>query len=326
MGKGCACRTLGAAIIALTLCWSASAGAMWVGANVKTSPTVMWGSDAAMQSLRQLAAAGAEQALLVAFMWQPDTTSNSPAPGNDSTSDRVRDGLRQMKQAGLAPVLKVHVWVPDHWAGDIAPADIDQWFTAYQEALVPLLDVAEQEHASAVVLGTELRQLEHSAHWPALATLARQHYNGKLVYVTDSLAQAEAFPWWSSFDVIGTSLYPSLEEDSQQRQATMTQASARLAALGERQQRPVWAAEIGLRSCTTSLAKPWESPVQCSGHVSEHLQFDVLRQWRQTLQAHGIDGMAIWCWYTDPHVGGPHDSDFTIQGKDAERLFTPSAH
>lgn len=325
MGKRRVQRAVRATAAALTLCWCASAAAMWTGANVKTSPAVPWGSDAALQSLQQLAKAGAEHALLVAFAWQPDVSSNTPALGSDSDPERVRAGLRQMRQAGLSPILKVHVWIPNHWAGDAKPTDIDQWFTAYQAALIPLLDIAEQEHASAVVLGTELRQLEHSAHWPALATLARQHYSGKLAYVTDSLAQAEAFPWWSSFDIIGTSLYPSLPEDRQQRQTTMDNAAQRLAVLGQRQQRPVWAAEIGLRSCTTSLSKPWESPEQCSGHVAEHLQFDVLRQWQDTLAAHGIDGMAIWCWYTDPNVGGEQDSDFTVQGKDAERLFKASS-
>lgn len=322
MGTRFASGHFGAIVTALILCWSSSAtAAMWVGANVKTSPEVPWGSDAAMRSLQQLATAGAEQALLVAFIWQPDTLSNTPALGNDSDPEKVRAGLRQMKDAGLSPTLKIHLWIPNHWAGEAQPTDINQWFTAYQSALVVLLDIAEQEHVPAVVLGTELRQLESSPHWPELAKLARQHYSGKLVYVTDSLAQAEHFPWWSAFDVIGTSLYPSLPEDPQQRQATMTDAAQRLAALGQREQRPVWAAEIGLRSCTTSLAKPWESPVHCSGYVAEGLQFEVLHQWQQSLQAHGIEGMAIWCWYTDPTVGGAQDSDFTIQGKDAEQLF-----
>ena len=306
---------------AIALSWSATTSALWIGANVKTSPTVAWGSDAAMQSLRHLADTGAKHALLVAFMWQPDTHSNTPSLGNDSHPEQIRAGLRQMKQAGLAPILKVHVWIPHHWAGEIQPADVDQWFNAYREALLPLLDIAEQEHISAVVVGTELRQLEHSAHWPELAAQARQHYSGKLVYVTDSLAQAEAFPWWSSFNVIGTSLYPSLSEEGQQRQATVNNVAERLAALGQRQQRPVWAAEIGLRSCSTSLAKPWESPEHCNGHTDDTLQHSVLQQWAQALQAHGIAGMGIWCWYTDPNVGGAQDTDFTVQGKSAEQLF-----
>lgn len=322
MGKKCAGY---AAVAILTLCWSASTVAMWIGANVKTSPAVAWGSDGAQQSLQQLATAGAEHALLVAFMWQPDVASNTPILGDDSTPERIRIGLNQMKLAGLSPILKVHLWIPHHWAGEAHPADIDQWFNAYQDALIPLLDTAEQEHAPAVVLGTELRQLEHSAHWPELVALARQHYSGRLVYVTDSLTQAENFPWWPSFDVIGTSLYPSLPEDRQQRQSTMDDVAKRLSILGQREHRPVWAAEIGLRSCTNSLSKPWESPEQCTGQVTEALQFDVLHQWQQALQAYGIEGMAIWCWYTDPHMGGTQDSDFTIQGKDAEQLFKTSS-
>lgn len=325
MGKRRARHTLYATAALLILGWSANTAAMWVGANVKTSPTIPWGSEGAQQSLQQLATTGAEHALLVAFVWQPDVTSNAPVLGDDSTPERVRAGMKQMRQAGLSPMLKVHLWIPNHWAGEARPTDIDQWFHAYQETLIPLLDIAEQEHASAIVLGTELRQLEHSAHWPALVALARQHYSGKLVYVTDSLAQAESFPWWSVFDVIGTSLYPSLPEDYQQRQTTMNDAAHRLSLLGQHEQRPVWAAEIGLRSCTNSLSKPWESPEQCTGHVTESLQFDVLHQWQQTLQAYGIAGMAIWCWYTDPNVGGAQDSDFTIQGKDAELLFKISS-
>ena len=311
------CAVLATLILAL----SSHATAMWTGANVKTSPTVQWGSAEAMRSLQQLAEAGAKEALLVAFVWQPDTTSNAPSLGNDSDPDQVRAGLRQMKMAGLTPILKIHLWIPNHWAGEASPTDTDQWFAAYQAALIPLLEIAKQEDIPTVVIGTELRQLEQCPQWPTLIATARQHYSGKLAYVTDSLIQAEHFPWWSSFDVIGTSLYPSLPEEAQQRQAVMDEVAGRLAALGQKQQRPVWAAEIGLRSCTTSLAKPWESPEQCSGHIAEGLQFDVLHQWQQVLSAHDIAGMAIWCWYTDPDAGGTQDSDFTIQGKDAEKLF-----
>ncbi len=293
----------------------------WMGANVKPSDSAPWGSDKAQESLRNLASAGASKAFLVAFVWQRDPGDDQPVLGSDSRPEQVRAGLRQMRQAGLEPVLKVHLWIPGHWAGDANPGDVAAWFAAYQRALLQLVDVARQERVKTIVMGTELRQLQDAPQWPALVQAIRHVYDGKLLYVADSLDHAAGFRHWALFDAVAVSLYPSLPEDSTQRLARMREIAGMLRALGEREHRPVWVAELGLRSAQGSLAKPWESPEERVAAVDLVVQAQVLAQWRQVLESNAIAGLSIWCWYTDPAAGGSADSDFTPQGKPAAEVF-----
>lgn len=319
-----ALRLLAGALFALGACGcgaAPSAPAPWMGANVKVSAHAPWGSDAAQRSLQQLADSGAERALLVAFVWQATPQSNDPVLGSDSSQAQVRAGLRQMRAAGLRPVLKVHLWIPGRWAGDAAPSDPAAWFAAYQRAVLQLAQVAAEERADALIVGTELRGLQDAAQWPALVAAVRQVYRGPLGYVADGLEQAERFGYWDRFDFVGTSLYPALAEDPARRRTQMRDAAARVQALGVRSGRPVWVAELGLRSARGSLAAPWESPEQRTAAVDTALQAQVLQDWRRVLAEHAVAGIAIWCWYTDPDAGGAHDSDFTVQHKPAQAVL-----
>ncbi|HBK45801.1 MAG TPA: glycosidase-like protein [Xanthomonadaceae bacterium] len=311
------------AVIAALLAGACQAGPAppWMGANVKVSPDAPWGSAEAAASLQDLAGAGASRALLVAFVWQASPRSDAPVLGSDSGPAQMRQALRQSRAAGLAPVLKVHLWIPGHWAGDAAPADRAAWFAAYQRALLRLAEVAQSEHAQALVIGTELRQLQDAPQWPALVAAVRAVYRGPLVYVADGLDRAEAFTHWSLFDAVGTSLYPRLSADAATRRREMDSAAARLRRLGARVGKPVWVAELGLRSAQGALAAPWESPEQRHAPVDLAVQAEVLQQWRQALQEHDVAGIGIWCWYTDPRAGGADDSDFTVQHKPARRVL-----
>lgn len=300
---------------------SATSREPWLGANVKVSEQAPWGSRAAGQSLRNLADAGAQRVLLVAFLWQETPASQTPVLGSDSGVERLRAGVRQARAAGLRPILKLHVWVPGHWAGEVDPADKVAWFAAYEKAILPLAAMAREERVEALVLGTELRRLQDAPQWTALAAAVRVVYPGKLVYVADSIDRAEAFPYWPAFDVVGTSLYPALPSDPRERAAAMNALAARLEVLAERQRRPAWVAELGLRSASGSLKAPWESPEQRTANVDLDLQSRVLGEWKQVLARHDVAGVGIWCWYTDPAAGGSGDSDFTVQNKPAQAVF-----
>ncbi|MDX6082475.1 glycosidase-like protein [Xanthomonas campestris pv. incanae] len=293
----------------------------WMGANVKVSANAPWESASAAQSLDALAKTGASKALLVAFVWQANPQSNDPVLGSDSSVEAMRAALRQSHRAGLQTTLKVHVWIPGHWAGDTEPTDQAAWFAAYQNALLPLARLAEDEHAEALVIGTELRKLQDAPQWPGLVAEVRKVYRGKVLYVADGMEHAESFRYWALFDAVGTSLYPRLSEAAATRTVEMNAAAQRLQQLGQRVGKPVWVAELGLRSARGSLAAPWESPEQRTAAVDTKLQLQVLQQWRAVLQAHGVEGIALWCWYTDPKAGGPGDSDFTVQGKPAQRVL-----
>ncbi|TQC55120.1 glycoside hydrolase family 113, partial [Pantoea dispersa] len=107
---------------------------------------------------------------------------------------------------------------------------------------------------SALIVGTELRQWQDAPQWPALLAAVQTADYRPIGYVADGLEQAERFGYWDRFDFVGTSLYPALAAAPEQRRAQMRAAAARVQALGERSGRPVWVAELGLRSAHGSLA------------------------------------------------------------------------
>jgi hypothetical protein len=94
-----------------------------------------------------------------------------------------------------------------------------------------------------------------------------------------------------------------------------------LQALAARSARPVWIAEIGLRSAVGAAARPWESAEERTAPVDEALQARVLARWWRELDRPGFDAVLVWRWFSDPAAGGPADTDFTVQGKQAERVL-----
>lgn len=294
--------------------------------NIKNSDSAPWESQAATQSIRQLADSGARGGMLVAFAWQADIHSSHVQVGSGSEDWRLRLALNQMRATGMETVLKLHVWVPSAWAGDInpdGPVARASWFADYTRWVVDLAQLAQHEHVQALVIGTELRALQDDPHWPVLIREVRQHYVGKILYAADSIEQAERFPYWSLLDAIGINLYPALPENDDERRQRMKELTLRIAKLSRRLHKPVWVTELGIRSASGSLERPWESPEERVAKTDLQLQKNVLTEWLQTLEAvkPSIHAIAIWCWYTDPDAGGLADSDFTIQNKPAQYIL-----
>ena len=119
------------------------------------------------------------------------------------------------------------------------------------------------------------------------------------------------------------SLYPPLGGDNDRdfRRAAMRATADRLDMLSVIYRKPVVIAEIGLRSAEGAAAKPWESAEERAAVADPTLQADVLADWLAILDRPNVDGVLIWRWFTDPNAGGLTDTDFTVQGKPAERVL-----
>ena len=103
--------------------------------------------------------------------------------------------------------------------------------------------------------------------------------------------------------------------------ATMDGVAERLDQLAVRLDRPLMVAEIGVRSAVGSAAKPWESAEERDAAADPELQADVLADWMAALDRPRVRNVLVWRWLTDPVAGGPRDTDFTVQGKAAERVL-----
>ena len=296
------------------------------GFNVIVTPGHPYGSATAKRALAAAKRLGATTVAIVPFLWQAHPSDPGISRGQDMTDHELRAAIRAARALGLSVMVKPHVWVPESWAGAIAPrseADWPAWFSGYRGALVHIAEIAAQENADALAIGTELAKTTHRPEWFELIAAVRAAFPGTLLYVAHNVEEAEVVPFWASLDAIGVTLYPPLGPDQDRigRLIAMDAAAKRLDQLSARTGKKIVVGEIGLRSAAGAAAKPWESAEEREALADPLLQADVLADWLTVLRRPSVRGVLIWRWFTNPAAGGPADTDFTVQGKPAEGVL-----
>jgi len=285
-----------------------------------------FGDAPARRALAEAKAIGARAIAVIPFLWQSKPDSPDLGRGRDMTDAALRSAIRDAHALGLSVMVKPQVWVPESWAGAVAMtsnSDWQTWFANYRREIDRIAGIANDEKAEALALGTELAKTTGQSQWSDLIDRARDHYAGRLLYVAHNVEEAEAITFWERLDLIGVTLYPPLGADNDRagRISIMRTAVDRLDALAKRTGKPLLVAEIGLRSAVGAAAKPWESAEERDAAPDPALQAQVLADWLTVLDRPSIRGVMIWRWFTNPVAGGLRDTDFTVQGKPAERIL-----
>lgn len=296
------------------------------GFNVVASEETPFGTDAARLSLSRLRSLGARAIAVIPFLWQQNPASPQLARGNDMSDAQLAAAIHDAHALGLSVIVKPQIWVPNSWAGAVAMKSEDDWrswFAAYRRELIRIAAVASDGHAEALAIGTELIGTSRRPEWLGLIAVARDTFQGRLLYAAHNIDEAEAVPFWGQLDDVGVTLYPPLgaDNDRDNRRRVMRFNADHLEALSARTGRAVVVGEIGLRSAVGAAARPWESPEERASAPDPALQSDVLADWLTALDRPTIEGVLIWRWLTDPSAGGLSDTDFTVQGKPAERVL-----
>jgi hypothetical protein len=320
---------LRAAVVVVAFLLSAAGPALaqrFDGFNVIVVPEHQYCSASARESLMAARRAGAQAIAIVPFLWQRDSRHIGLVRGDDLPDAELRLAIREAHAQGLKVMVKPHVWVEGSWAGSVEPGSAEDWrtwFERYRAALMPIARLAADEGAEALSIGTELEKTTQRPEWRDVIAAVRPVFPGLLTYSAHNVEEAQSVPFWSQLDWIGVTLYPPLGEDSDGdgRRAAMSAAAARLDALSRREGKPVIVSEIGLRSALGAARKPWESAEERAAEPDPALQAAVLADWLDALDRPSIAGVLVWRWFTDPNAGGLGDTDFTVQGKPAERLF-----
>lgn len=296
------------------------------GFNVIAAPDYPFGSESAKLALLGAVGLGARAIAIIPFVWQTNPSSPELVRGNDMTDDELRAAIRDAHALGLSVVVKPHVWVPKNWAGDIAMESDEawhEWFANYRRELERIGQIADQENAESLAIGTELAKTTQRPEWNELIDASRSIYHGQLLYMAHNMEEAETVPFWDRLDAIGVTLYPPLGADSDRdgRRDMMRSIANRLDALAARNGKAILVGEIGLRSAIGAAAAPWESVPERAAAPDPELQAQVLADWLEVLDRPSVQGVMIWRWFTDPKAGGLTDTDFTVQGKPAESVL-----
>lgn len=296
------------------------------GFNLIETNGAPFGSGSAAQSIRQLASTGATSAAIIPFLWQSTNESSDIKMGDALPEDRIAAGITQLHAAGLAAIVKPHVWVPGSWAGgiEVNVALENSWYSAYHQILLNISRIAEIHNAEVLVIGTELRGMSGSNYWEGIIGDTRTSFSGKLTYVAHGADEAEQVDFWPLLDAVSVSLYPVLGADHAYAdwEKAIANELDRVEAVAHKYGKPIWIAEIGIRSAKGAAERPWESAEERIAEVDMKLQAEVLGCWFAELSKRDIQDVWVWRWLTNPEAGGVDDTDFTVQNKTAELVIS----
>jgi hypothetical protein len=253
--------------------------------------------------LRSLARERHVDSVTLFVVWmQRDRTSTTIAPAS-KTAPRANlvKAIRAARAAGLKVVLRPYVERADGgWRGEIKPASVGAWFAAYKRFVLTYAALAQREHVTGLVVGTEMVSLSRlDADWRALVASVRHHFHGFVTYQAnwDEVGKVK---WLDALDVISVSGYYPVAtrpgESVPQLVSGWTRWFGKLQALHAQTGRPVMFGEIGYRTVTTAAVTPWDiEPAPFSASAQRNAYDAALRVWYRVPWFAGFH----W-WYLAP--------------------------
>jgi hypothetical protein len=307
------------------------------GANIMSTWNGDFGSSPFDQSLNNLAATGANYVTLNIPLYQTSvTTTDVGVGGGTPTAAALTSGIAYAHSLGLHVMLKFDVFPADNnWSGLINPSDRSGWFTNYQRALTPFIQIAQSTGVEEICLGDELVDMTaddanptNTSHWFSLIAAVRGMYSGKLTYGANWGGNGDAtetshIDFWSALDYIGISAYYNLSGDGSVPSLLQSWAqinTSTIQPLEAQWNKPVLFTEIGYMAIADSYTHPWEWWE--TGNADETAQandYQALFQYWDTQP--NFAGTMLWDWSDSPTAGGPNDNGYTPQGKTAQSVM-----
>jgi hypothetical protein len=219
--------------------------------------------------------------LIKVFVYQSGKDSIDPQidPRRTISDDIVRQLINEIHQAGMGVVLLPVLFVDDGtWEGVITPADIDAWFSHWQEILIHYADLAKEAGVEVLLISSEMvtMQKQH-VQWLKLIDTVRQHYQGLLSYSANWWFDAAEFQsvfdmeQWDQLDYIGVTAYFELTDKADPSLAELEAAWShdrdgrnvlddldRLSS--QHGNRPIVFWEFGYQSKKGTNIEPWNYP------------------------------------------------------------------
>ena len=278
-------------------------------------------------SLRLLAeSTGCNAIILPVCAWQEHTYSTVMDSAHPDVMDGedVRNVCGFAEELGLKVILKAMVNCRDgywrayiHFPDEPVPTEPGwgDWFPAWEEHVLLVADMAEENQADLFCVGCEMVGTDHrEAEWRHLIARVRERYHGPLTYNCDKY-QEDHVRWWDAVDVISSSgYYPidALEENLERIRTT-----------AQRFEKPFLFMECGCPSRERSEYRP--NDWRFGGETSPEAQERWYRAFTNALEKHPfVRGTGWWDWSATrlyPEAAGMDDSGYCTYGKPASAVL-----
>ena len=316
-----------AATLALVLAAAPGAAATeipdgWLhGANLTSYDSGGPASEAAVESIEALDAAGANAAAIVIPWYTPDRHSDElRADPNRTPTDRgIRTAIGRLHERGFRVVLKPQIEVEDgSFRGTIEPADPAEWFARYRTMIEHYAALAEETGVETLVVGVELAGVSSDPEFRTVIDAARARFDGELTYAAN-WDEVLDVPFWGDLDQIGVDGYFSLagkpDESVDALVAAWRPTLAGLAGLSRAVGRPVLFTELGYARRRDAAIQPW-APTGPADHSAQARAYEAAL--RALSRERWVSGVLWWDWPLDASAS---PSEFSPRGAEAETVL-----
>lgn len=292
-------------------------------------------SRKSFESLQKMRSLGADWISITPFGYlehrsQPNFLRYSFGAGAENDESVITAAIFARK-LGMRVMLKPHVLMSGGdwgWPGEIDMKSAENWqrfFKHYYSWIRHYALLAEMYNFDLFCIGVEFMHAtpNHDAEWREMIAKIRQLYRGPLVYAANWYREFEHITFWDELDYIGLNLYYPL---SQNETATldelikgMNTGMPVIEKVVQKYQKPLLLTEVGF----TSTAAPWKTPHERNRRAPLSLEDQALCYqaiFESFWDKEWFYGFYWWKWPTYLEYGGPRSSDFTPNGKPAERV------
>ena len=289
------------------------------------------------QTLRDLKANNVNIVTYILLYRQSTFNSNEIYEShNNPTEASLVESIAYAHSLGLKVQLKPHIDnddVPQYWRGQIAPTDLNAWFTSYGTMLNNVARIARENGVEELCIGTELFNLTiPRADWPVtpywtnLIAQVRANYSGTLTYSSVFTLELNQLEFWPQLDYIGIGAYWQLTSEKNPSVAQIKNSwsginSNIIQPLSTRVNKPVVFTEAGYRSADCATVYSW-GDFYCGTGVNMQEQVNayeaLFSYWENQPNMRGV---IIWGWEPDPNFGSLNDIAYTPQHKPAQTVM-----
>jgi hypothetical protein len=276
---------------------------------------------------------GGKSIAIVVTWYQANTHSTNVARDAKRTASdhSVMRAIKKAHSLGMSVMMKPHIDFQDHtWRAKIAyhnANDIHKWFLSYSAFILHYARMAANLKVEYFSVGCELNGMEkHVADWKKLIGAVRRVYHGKLTYSAnhdgDATSSYKNIKWWDALDYIGIDAYFKLTTKNDPSVAEMkarwdhwTKEIGNWLNTHKLHKKVIFT-EIGFRSYLGTNKAPYEWLNSAKPYMKEQSNaYEAVFQ--SVWHAPWLKGIYWWYWEPKANAGGPHNADFTPQGKPA---------
>jgi len=286
------------------------------------------GSDQAISSIARL---NANTIAIPVFWFQDDLTSSVIeqntflySPTMSSLEHAITEAQSQNLNVVILPMVDVRT---GQWRANINPRSGSAWWNNYSDYIVTMAELAQDTGVAKLSLGTGLTSAEAStAQWQNLITQVSNVYDGDVTYVVDHTSLFDRqIPWLKQLDEVWIDAYFSLSDSLNPTLPELTNAWQNIAGsvanwYDDNQLNQPLVFINGYRSRIGSASEPWDSWAQAP--VDLKVQSDAITAELSSLWSEKyFGGYVNWHTSTNPNIGGPKDTGYTVKNKPAQDVL-----